>query len=390
MLALATPFAVLGLDASLVKWIVREPEDRDRIVTQNLLTRVTMASLVCAVAMLAVLAIGVGEQAQYVLIMLIGLIPQCTSTLDRFFLATRKGELILASSIAALLTAGSLRVYFALYDPNVFFFALTYLVEYFAQGISLCIFYFLQRPRPNWSPGNLQTALSRLSESIPLLPAAVAGAAFAAVGVIVLKIFSDDEQLGIFTAALRITTAWVVVQAAIVAAAAPLIMEEATVERGAKGEVSLRLMRVIETATILSLVAAVGMAIVAPALEQILYGDQFQGVAILMTIHIWAALFAGWRKISGTWYVAEESLWLAFRRQLVGLLITALFGIPLTIKYGAMGMAIGALAGEIVAGWLVDFLGRKTRHHGMAKLRSFYPRVLIADLRKWRRSSGAV
>ena len=123
-----------------------------------------------------------------------------------------------------------------------------------------------------------------------------------------------------------------------------------------------------EVATLSALAVAVVISLLSYPIGLLLFGSGFAGVGAVISIHVWAAVPAAWRQISGAWLQADTLLWKSLRRSLGGLLALAALALLLIPTLGAVGAAITTVIVQIVMGFGMDWVSPQTRKHGYAKL----------------------
>lgn len=374
-LTVVVPFAILGLPDMVMNWLVRERDKTAVIVTQVLLTQLVIGCAIVGLILGAAALAAWPEEMLYIAIAVTSLLPHAFLTLQRYFLSCERGDIIFATSFIAIAIAAALRLWLALTAPSIEGFLLLYLVEQLIMAAALLAAYLFLPESPGLELGRLREAVQRTRVSLPLLPTILAGSIFATMDFFMLKLFSTPEQLGFYGAAVRVTAAWVALQAAVVDGVAATIVRQSS---PTDTEASHSLQEIYEVITAISLIMIVIVSLFGGHIALLLYGDAYAGVEHVMVLHIWAALFLGWRKISANWLIADGNLWMTLRRHLPAIAMAAISGPVLIPAFGAVGAAISILAGTFVSGFLFDFVGQATRKHGRAKMRAF----LFARLRQ--------
>lgn len=361
------PLAVFGLDPMIVKWLVREPSIKDELVGTSLVCRLALSISVWVLAVIAISFVNFGEDTALLTIALLNPLAQSGTILNRYFLTMMQGRVIFFSNLIALVVSNLLKVLLVLFYPVAEAFVIAVLLEgLIVVGVFL-IAYYRDPSRPKLRYAGNDFALKRLRKASPLVPVALAGTLFLSIEYIMMYWYASNEQLGIYSAATRITGAWVLLQASLVAATYPVIVAQSKPnEKHASSSVQF----IFEIATGLSILFAIPIFIFADQLILLLYGNNYANAGVIVSIHIWSGIFAIWRKLSGSWFQADGTLWLAFSRNFWGICTAFAACLFLVPEYGAVGAATGSLIGQAVSGLLVDGFRKKTRKHFMVKIRS--------------------
>lgn len=367
VLAFATPFAMLGMDSLLTRWLVHEADQAERIIGQSLLVRLVCGSALLGMGIMAGAWLGWPDELLYSVIALGALVPHGFLTFQRYFVTCQRGGAVFAASALALGLASALRLWLAATAPSVAGFLVLYVLEQAIMGAVLLMLYLRQPEQPLMRPGPLRDTLARAQSSLPLLPTLLAGTIFAVMDFFMLRMWSTPEELGLYGAALRITAALIALQAAMINGLAPMIVRSG---KFSTQEASTGMGKVYEAVTLLSVGMIVIVSLFAERIGFWLYGQAYDGVGAIVRIHVWTMLFLGWRRVSANWLIADDALWLTLRRHVPGLICAGLFGPVLIPLYGGTGAAMAMLAGAFMSGFAVDFIGRGTRKHGTAKLRA--------------------
>ena len=104
-----------------------------------------------------------------------------------------------------------------------------------------------------------------------------------------------------------------------------------------------------------------------------LYGSQYEGVAPILSIHIWAALFVFLGVAQGPWNINEGLTKLALVRTVIGALSNVLLNLLLIPRYGPIGAAIATTVSYALAAVVLNAFSRRTRELFKMQLQSMIP-----------------
>jgi PST family polysaccharide transporter len=94
---------------------------------------------------------------------------------------------------------------------------------------------------------------------------------------------------------------------------------------------------------------------------RVLYGNQYEGVATILAIHIWAALFVFLGVAQGPWNINESLTSLALTRTVVGAVANVFLNIILIPRFGPIGAAIATTVSYALSAVVLNAFSRKTR-----------------------------
>jgi PST family polysaccharide transporter len=182
------------------------------------------------------------------------------------------------------------------------------------------------------------------------------------------------HELGLYSAALRLSEATYLLPTAIVTAVFPHIVHSRTQGREVY---EARLARLYTVMTALALGLAIPMTFVARPLVLLLFGPSYAGAAPILAVHIWTTLFAFWGVVGSAWTVSEGLTRISPIRSLQGAVVNVLLNLWLIPRYGGLGAAIATLSSQACAVWLLNLTDARTRPLFLFQVRSFgFGRIL--------------
>jgi PST family polysaccharide transporter len=211
--------------------------------------------------------------------------------------------------------------------------------------------------------GDLSTVRSLLKESWPFLLSSLAVMIYMRIDQIMLASAVGSYEVGLYSAALRLSEIWYVIPMAIVGSVAPSL----TATHGQSRAVYYgRLQRLFTSLVKLAYLVAVPMSLLSTPLIVLLFGPQYAGAGPVLAIHIWTAVFVFIGVATGPWIINEGLGRIQFYRTVIGAITNILLNLYLIPKYGAIGAAIATLLSQAVAVYFsFAFLSRTREVFGM-------------------------
>jgi O-antigen/teichoic acid export membrane protein len=231
---------------------------------------------------------------------------------------------------------------------------------------------FLYRATSNSFKGwmfNLERAKRLLANSWPLILSGLTVMIYMRTDQLIIGHLLGDEEVGIYSAAIRVSEVWYFIPAAIVASVFPAILNA---KKQDEGEYRRRLQILYSALAAIAIFVAVPMTFLSDSIVLLMFGQAYAEGGQVLAVHIWTAIFVSLGLASGSAYLAENLLVLAFGRTLVGALINIAANFVLIPRMGILGAALGTLLAQFSAAYLFDVLHPKTRIHFWMKTKSIF------------------
>lgn len=356
---LFTAIAVLGLNPIIVRELVQHPE-REGIVLGTGFVLQLLGSLV-ALALMAVLITVLRENdgvVRYIVVIMgIGMVIKSADVIRYWFEAHVISRYTVWTDNAAFVLASIAKIYLILNGGRLVDFAWIALGE-IVVATALLVFVFLNvnRHRAAWRPVKLQ-ASALLGRSWPLLLSGLTITVYMKIDQIMLGQLADDREVGIFSAALRISEIWYFLPMIVVTSVYPSLLRSYQADGNLFDRDMLRLLRGL---VVMALIIALPIWLLADQIIAVLYGESFQGAAPVLAIHIWTSVFVFLGVAGGRWYIVKGLERLTFVRTLLAACINVALNMKLIPLWGAVGAAVASLAAQAMSGVFFNALGART------------------------------
>ena len=217
---------------------------------------------------------------------------------------------------------------------------------------------------------------------LPLMMSSGAIVIYAKVDLVIIEYFLDFEQVGLYSAAVRLSEFWYVIPMTATTLLFPLMLtaKKISMERYyAEAKLSSEILIVI--CVLFSLV----LFVLGPVLVQVVFPSGFESSSGVIRILALCGPFIGLGYINGRYMVAENLLYLSMRRNIYGVILNVLLNILLIPKYGIHGAAFSTLISVMYTGFFCLIFSRRTldifRIQCEALCVFAKPRVFIANLK---------
>jgi PST family polysaccharide transporter len=157
--------------------------------------------------------------------------------------------------------------------------------------------------------------------------------------IMIMKMIGQRE-MGLFSAAVRLSEAWYFVPMVITNSLFPAILNAKKTD---ELEYRRRLVRLFQFMFGISVAVALPISLLSPWLITLLFGQDFAGGAPVLAVHVWTGLFTALGVASSGWFIAENLLKFALLKTLVGAAINILVNFLLIPRFGIMGAAVSTI-----------------------------------------------
>jgi O-antigen/teichoic acid export membrane protein len=369
--ALFGAIAKLGLDGIVVRDLVNHPDKRD-----TYLGTAFWLKLIGALLTLVILAIAVQFTSNdattnlYIFIISSGLIFQSFEVVDFYFRSKVLSKYVSITKLIQLALSSVLKLYFIFIQADLVWFVLVSLIDQMTLAISLAFAYLRQKICSFFGCFSIVTAKAMLRNSWPLILSGIAIMLYMRIDQIMIKEMLGEREVGLYSAAIRISEAWYFVPVIIATSLFPAIVNARKIDQNLY---NMRLQRLYTIMIYFAVGVALPVALMAEHIVAMLYGVQYQEAGRVLSIHVWAGIFVGLGVVNAQWFLAENLQGLATRNTLIGAGVNVILNYILIPLYGVTGAALATVISYGVAGYLSLLLNTKTRGRFLAITRALIP-----------------
>lgn len=218
-------------------------------------------------------------------------------------------------------------------------------------------------------------ATTLLKDSWPLILAGLAVTVYMKIDQIMLAQMIGDHDVGIYSAATRISEVWYFIPMTIVASVFPAILEA---KKRSEQQYYARLQKLYDLMVVLSVAVAFPMTFLATPVVNFLFGKAYIEAGPVLAIHIWASVFVFLGVASERWFLVENRQMLSLQRTVLGAVANVILNLLLIPKFHAVGAAIATVISYAIAALFADLFQGDTRIMFAMKLRSFNPVAVLS------------
>lgn len=360
IVALFTAVATLGLNNIVVRDLVKNPENASTTMGTAFLLQLVGGVLAFILALIAVTVMRPDDTTARLMVTIFGfaMVFKATDVVRYWFESKVQSKYTVLVENAAFLVFAAIKVVLVLTAAPLIAFVWTVLVEAALVALLLLAVYMQQgHTLRSWRYQYIR-AKSLLSDSWPLILSGLAAMIYMRIDQIMLGEIIDNEAVGIYSAAVRISEAWYFIPMAIAGSVFPALIEA---QKKDQQLYHTQLEKLFNLMTILALTVALPVTITSEWIINTLYGHHYSESATILIIHVWSGLFVFSGIASSRWFIAENLQRYTFYRTLAGCLINITLNYVLIPKYGVIGSAWASVISQAVASVLFNALSSKTR-----------------------------
>ncbi|MCE3202838.1 flippase [Paenibacillus sonchi] len=382
IVSLFTVLSTLGLEILTVKSIVDKDHEEGTVLCTSFLLRVLGGIILTVVSCIVMWMLEPSDKylQLIVLIMSSSMVIRSFEVIEYWIQAHQIAKISsLIRIIVSLVTAG-LKLLLVYFRGDLILFSLIYTIDITIVSAALVIAYIKYRQEKSRWRFSISYAKEVLSQSWYLVLSGLMVSLYMRIDQVMLgTMMPNKDELGIFSAAVRIAEMWYFVPMAIIVSFRPVIMSK----KKSNNDGYIRSIQLLY-----SIVAWMGIAfgvfilLFSRSIIGILYGPDYIESARILSVSIWAGTFAMLGSARGVWLVTEGLQRYSMAYIAAGCLINVTLNYLLIPSYGGYGAAIATLASQITVAIIAPAFFKPTRISSIMMLRAFNLKSLFLDIKR--------
>lgn len=363
----------LGLDSFIIREIINDPKKRDEILGTSLVLRLSVNAL------LIPLTVGLylffqgqagqpGKPLTWIIVILsFASFFKSFNIIDSYFQSQVASRYVVKVQNICVIISALIKVMLVMLDLPLIWFAAALSFDSLMLALGLVLMYRARGENLlHWTFSKTR-AYSLLKQSFPLILSAIMVSVYMKIDLVMLK-ESGSVEVGIYSAAAKISEAWYFIPIAIISSVFPAIIHarKTDPERYHK-----RLRNLYDLLVFISLPVAIAVTFLSDDIIHFLYTDKYQGAGEMLAIHIWSGIFVFLGSASSQYLLAEGFTMISFQRTALGAVINILLNLWLIPLYGGVGASIATLIACMFTTLYLLFVP-KTRVQGIMLLKSLF------------------
>jgi PST family polysaccharide transporter len=368
---LFTPVFTLGLDDVVVRYLVRESSNKDEILGTTFWLKLLggVASLLLAVGFM--LFSGKTDVSRIWLVAILALsgIFRASDTVELWFQSQVKSKYTVVAKNVAYVISTAIKIALILYKAPLIAFAWITVAELAMSAIGLAVVYQKKASSLWLWKWNSSTAKILLKDSLPLMFSGFAIMIFMKIDQLMLGQIINEAEVGIYSAAVRISEVWYFIPTTIVASVAPSIY---AAKEKSEAHYYKRIGQLLRLMAGISIAIALPMTFLSGYIITTMFGSGYAEAGPVLAVHIWTSLFVFMGVATSPWFIAEGLNNVSLGKTVLGAILNIILNYLLIPEYKGLGAAIATIASQAVAAFLSNAFDGRTRKLFMIQLKSIF------------------
>ncbi|MBG1265368.1 flippase [Nostoc sp. WHI] len=370
--SLFSPIFTLGLDDVVVRHLVRQSSNKEEILGTTFWLKLLggIASVLLAVSTMFFL--GDDETLKIWLVAILGMagIFRAADTIEIWFQSQVQSKYTVIAKNAAFLLNSGIKIALILTKAPLLAFGWITLAEYAMSAIGLLIVYQAKGSSLWLWRWSFSAAKTLLKESLPLIFSGFAILIFMKIDQVMLGQMIGNNEVGIYSAAVRVSEIWYFIPGAIVASVAPAIY---AAKEKSESLYYQRLGQLLSLMTCISLAIALPMSFLSNKIIMVMFGSGYAEAGPILAVHIWTSLFVFMGLATSPWFIAEGLNHVSLGKTLFGAILNIVLNLFLIPKYAGFGAAIATIISQAAAAFICNAFDSRTQKIFKIQVRSLIP-----------------
>lgn len=373
--ALFGSLAKLGLDSIVVRELVRNPDKRDVYLGTAFWLKIIGAGLMlCAIALSMQFTSSDDTTKLYILIIAFGSVFQASEVVDFYFQSRVLSKLVSLCKLVQLFLSSLFKLYFIYIDAGLFWFVAVSFFDQVTLAAALFFAYRYQKIDSYLSSFELEIAKNFLRDSWPLILSALVVMIYMRIDQIMIKEMLGIKEVGVYSAAVRLTEIWYFLPTIITGSLFPAIINAKNInEKNYYHRLQqLYTLMVWSALSIIIVVSLFGEWII-----ETLYGVAYKDAVGVLAINVWAAIFVFYGSAWSKWMLVEGGMKMSAFFQVNAMFFNVILNLFLIPKYGIYGAALSTLFSSAIGHTLLPLFIKSQRVALKMLVISFNPLFLM-------------
>lgn len=361
--------ATLGLDAIVIRELVKNENKRDLLLGTAFLLKLTGAFVMLIILTLA-FNFTSNDRYTNVLIFIIAsaTIFQSFNVIDFYFQSKVLSRFIVFANFISLFISSIVKILLILYEAPLIAFAYVILFDSFVLACGFLYFYFKNDLSFTLWKFDKVVAVSLLKDSWPLILSGIAISIYMRIDQVMIKEMLNTKAVGQYAAAVRLSQSWYFVPMIIASSLFPAIINA---KRVSKELYYIRLQRLFNLLVWLSIAIALLMTYFSDFVVSILYGSKYNEAGDVLMIHVWGGVFAALGLGQSKYFLANNLQKQLFIITVISAILNVILNYILIPIWGINGAAIATLISFSIGTLITPLIFKEARIMMKMSYRSF-------------------
>lgn len=373
--ALFSAFSSMGLDDIVVRNIVRDLSVKDETLGSAFILRFfgSVAAFLVAVGAIVLLRPNDNLVQCLVMIMAAGMAFQAFDVIDLWYQSRIQSKYSVYAKLSSYLLIAVVKISLILAKAPLVAFAWAGFAEIAAGSLGLFIVYRMNGYRLKAWRISVTRMKALLKDCWPLILSGIAGTIYLRIDQVMIGELAGIEEVGIYSAAVRLAEAWYFVPMIIYFSVLPSIVEAKTLNEDLFYS---RLQKFYNMMALLGYGVALPVTFLSGWIVKVLFGVAYNNAGPMLSVLIWAGIFVNLGVARSSFLISMNLTKFHFFTVLFGALVNIGLNYWLIPIYGGMGAVIASCVSYWVAVHGACFFYKPLRKTGsMITKAMFFPKA---------------
>jgi polysaccharide transporter, PST family len=369
---LFSPIFTLGLDDVVVRHLLRESSNKEEILGTTFWLKFLGGISSVLLAVITLFFLGEDETLKIWLVAILAMagVFRATDTVELWFQSQVQSKYAVIAKNLAFLLNSLIKIALILTKAPLLAFAWITLAEFGMSAIGLLIVYQIKTSSLLSWRWNFAEAKTLLKDSLPLIFSGFAILIFMKIDQVMLGQMIGNSEVGVYSAAVRISEIWYFIPGAIVSSVAPSIY---AAKEKSESLYYQRIGQLLSLMTCMSLAIALPMTFLSDKIIMVMFGSGYAEAGPILAVHIWTSLFVFMGLATSPWFIAEGLNHVSLGKTLFGAILNIILNFLLIPKYAGLGAAIATIISQASAAFLCNAFDKRTQKIFKIQMRSLLP-----------------
>ncbi|SFG94437.1 flippase [Sporolactobacillus nakayamae] len=368
--------ASLGLAVVVIKEISSGVEDENEIIWTSIFMRLTIAFL-SAISVIGLMFVLNPNNKIIVLIAILqslSILFSAFDTANYWFQAKLLSKYTSISSLVAYIGMSIYRIYLLAHNANILWFAFSFSVDCILLAALLMLFYIKKVGfHPIFSK---KLCKSLLIQSYHYMIAGLITIIYSQMDRVLLGTMLNKNAVGLYSAALTITTLWGIIPTAFIQSASTILFKAANQN---KILFMQRLKQVYAIILWLNIVYSIGVSIFAELIIRISFGKDYSAAESTLIIVVWYYGISCLSSVTQVYLSSEGKNKYINKFCIAGVIFNFILNWLLIPVYGILGSAIATLLTHILIQIVMPVFYKETREVGITIIKAIFLRDIFDE-----------
>ena len=371
-LALAT----LGLDSIVIRELVKNPESRNELLGTAFGLKIFGTIIMWFFILVSVPITENDNQTNiFIAILSFAILFQVFNVIDFNYQAEVKSKYVVKVQFFQLIFSSSTKLFLIFIKAPLLWFVWVYCFDTFLLAIGLVVIYMIKSGNFLLWRWKWEFARTLMRDSWPLILSGIIVSIYVNIDQVMIKHMIDEQAVGIYAIATRISTAWYFIPIAITSSMFPAILNA---KYNNSSIYQQRLQALYDILVWLAILIAIVILCLSESIIDLLVGQEYAPAASVLSIAIIAGIFTNIGLINNKFFEAENRQIDILYRSLLGVSVNIFLNIILIKTYGIYGAAMATVTAQFSTSIVYTYLKKDARILFFMFLKSFDARRIFS------------